>query len=81
MQEAREELEQRSPFEPYDWLDGNRSIGIIRDKADNNYQSGANTVLLSRIEDMDETKAKEYLKRLVRDKLEVGIEILNEEGV
>lgn len=81
VQEAREELEQRSPFEPYDWLDGNRSIGIIRDKADNNYQSGANTVLLSRIEDMDETKAKEYLKRLVRDKLEVGIEILNEEGV
>lgn len=81
VQDAREELEQRSSSEPYYWLDGNRSIGIIREKADNNYQSGANAVILSRIESMDETKAKDYLKRLVRDKLDVGIEILNEEGV
>lgn len=81
VQDAREELEQRSSSEPYYWLDGNASVGIIREKADNNYQSGANAVILSRIESMDETKAKDYLKRLARDKLDVGIEILNEEGI
>jgi hypothetical protein len=81
VEEAREELEQRSSSEPYYWMDGNGAVSIIREKADNKYQSGANVGILSKIEDMGEGKAKEYLKRLVRDKLDVGIEILNEEGV
>lgn len=80
VKEAREELEQRSSSEPFYWMDGNGARNIIQEKADNKYQSGANKDILLRIESMDGGKAKEYLKRLVRDKLDVGIEILNEEG-
>ena len=80
VEEAREELEGRAPSEPFYWMDGNIAASIIREKADNKYQSGVNADLLTKIESMDEEKAKEYLKRLVRDKLDVGIEILSEEG-
>ena len=80
VEEAREELEQRSSSEPFYWMDGNSAMSIIREKAENKYQCGANKDILLRIESMNENKAKEYLKRLVRDKLDVGIEILNEEG-
>lgn len=80
VEDARSELEQRAPTEPYYWLEGPTAYTIIREKADNEYQSGGNTAILDKIEKMDESKAKDFLKRLVRDKLDVGIEILNEEG-
>ena len=42
-------------------------------------QSGSERVL-EKIEKMDDRKAKEYLKRLIKDNMNVGIEIISEGG-
>lgn len=79
--EARKELDERSSAEPYYWMEGRTAQDIIREKAETNYLSGANEPLMRRIDDMDASRAKEYLKDLVKNKLDVGIQIMAEEGV
>ena len=81
--QARNAIESRSSMSScYDWLSGNAAKEIIRQEADKNYLSGANQELLDWIDStMDGPRAKDYLKRLVKDKLDVGIQIMDEEGV
>jgi hypothetical protein len=43
-------------------------------------QGGGSEKALARIEEMDDHKAKEYLKRLIKDNMNVGIEIISEGG-
>ena len=37
--------------------------------------------LLDRIDDMQPQQAKDYLKRLVQDKLDVGVQMMDSEGM
>ena len=81
--QARDAIESRSSMSScYDWLSGNAAKLIIQQEAEKNYLSGKNQELLNWIDNtMDGSRAKEYLKRLVKDKLDVGIQIMDEEGV
>ena len=44
--------------------------------AESKYRLGANQTAIDLIDGMDTTHAKTYLKRLVRENVEVGIEII-----
>ncbi len=81
VEEARQVLSSRLSAGPYEWMTGNAARSIIRETADNHYLSGANQALLDRIDTMDDASAKLYLKQLVRDKLDVGVQIMESEGM
>lgn len=78
--DARTELRGRVPTEPYYWLEGTAARSTVEKKAESNYYSGANEDLIKKIDDMGAEKAKEYLKKLVKNYVDVGIQIINEEG-
>ena len=69
------------PSDPYEWMTGSAAKSAVKEKADHNYLSGANQTLLNRIDEMDDRQAKEYLKRLVQDKLDVGVQMMDSEGM
>lgn len=78
--EVRSRLEAVVTTFPYDWL-GDRVVQREVEKfAQAKYNQGGSEKVLVRIEKMDADKAKEYLKRLVRDNMNVGIEIISEGG-
>lgn len=79
--EARKAIKDRIETEAYDWIMGNDAKKIIKETADNRYLSGANQVLLNQIEEWDDCKAKSYLKQLVKENLDVGIQMMNNEGI
>ena len=79
--EARQAIRSSVPSEPYEWITGNAARSAVKEKADHNYLSGANQALLNRIDEMDDRQAKEYLKRLVQDKLDVGVQMMDSEGM
>ena len=79
--EARQAIRDRVPSDPYEWMTGNAARSAVKEKADHNYLSGANQALLNRIDEMDDRQAKEYLKCLVKDKLDVGVQMMDSEGM
>ena len=79
--EARQAIRSSVPSDPYEWITGNAAKSAVKEKADHNYLSGANQALLNRIDEMDDRQAKEYLKRLVQDKLDVGVQMMDSEGM
>lgn len=81
VEEAREVLSNRIPASPYEWMTGNAARAVIRETAENHYLSGANQALLDRIDQMDDAQAKKYLKQLVQDKLDVGVQMMDSEGM
>jgi hypothetical protein len=78
--EVRSHLEGTVTTSPYDWY----GDPIVRDEveklAKSKYNLGGSDKVLARIEKMDAEKAKEYLKRLIKDNMNVGIEIISDEG-
>ena len=79
--EARQAIRSSVPSDPYEWMTGSAAKSAVKEKADHNYLSGANQTLLNRIDEMDDRQAKEYLKRLVQDKLDVGVQMMDSEGM
>jgi len=76
--EVRSHLESVIPLEPYDWY-GNPAVQREVEKfARARYIHGGSDAVLERIEKMAESKAKDYLKRLVKDNMNVGVEIIME---
>jgi len=76
---VRSHLEGVIPVEHYDWY-GNPAVQREVEKfAHARYVQGGNDKVLERIEKMDEAKAKNYLKRLVKENMYVGVEIILEE--
>ena len=62
----------------YDWCDNRRVADKIREMADSAYRLGASSNVASFIDNMNEADAKEYLKRLVLNDVEVGVAIMSE---
>ena len=79
--EARQAIRSSVPSDPYEWVTGSAAKSTVKEKADHNYLSGANQQLLDRIDDMEPQQAKDYLKRLVQDKLDVGVQMMDSEGM
>ena len=70
----------RLTVDTYDWRDNPSVRGKMRQLAEAEYNAGGSDKVLLKIDEMDDAQLKQYLKRLVRDNITVGIEILADEG-
>ncbi|MCL1795205.1 MAG: hypothetical protein FWG34_15255, partial [Oscillospiraceae bacterium] len=75
----RESLDRLSP-DAYDWRDNPSVKNKVKQLAEAEYDAGGSDRVLTKIDDMDDAHLKQYLKKLVRDNIKVGIEILADGG-
>lgn len=64
----------------YDWRDNPSVKGKVKLLAEAEYNAGGSDKVLLKIDEMDDAQLKQYLKRLVKDSIAVGIEILAKGG-
>lgn len=64
----------------YDWRDNPSVKGKVKYLAEAEYNAGGSDKVLLKIDEMDDAQLKQYLKRLVKDSITVGIEILANGG-
>ncbi|MDL2264144.1 hypothetical protein LJC31_05780, partial [Synergistaceae bacterium OttesenSCG-928-I11] len=64
----------------YNWRDNPGVKARIEQLADAAYNAGGSDKVLMKIDEMDDVQLKQYLKRLVKDSITVGIEILASGG-
>lgn len=73
---VRDWLEKTVPNDIYDWYP-NKTVEMQIEKiAKDKYFQGGNETALKKIDVMDDAVAKEYLKRLIKENMTVGIEII-----
>ena len=60
----------------YDWRDNPSVKSKVKRLAEAEYNAGGSDRVLLKIDEMDDALLKQYLKRLVKDSITVGIEIL-----
>lgn len=76
---VRDVLE-RLTVDPYNWR-GNPSVeNKIKQLAEAEYNAGGSDKALLKIDHMDDSQLKQYLKRLVKENMTVGIEIISSGG-
>lgn len=66
----------RLSVDTYDWRDNPGIRKKVKQLAEAEYNAGGSDKALSKIDDMDDAQLKQYLKRLVKDNITVGLEIL-----
>lgn len=76
---VREALESL-PVDVYDWQDHPDVKGRVKQLAQAEYNAGGSDRALVKIDGMDDAQLKDYLKRLVKESMVVGIEILADGG-
>jgi hypothetical protein len=69
----------RMSIEPYDWYKHPSVDSKIAQLAQAEYSSGGSDIVLKKIDDMDDSTLKSYLKQLVVDNMTVGLEIIGAE--
>jgi hypothetical protein len=75
LNKVRDTLDRLS-VDTYDWRD-NPSVKVkVKQLAEAEYNAGGSGKVLLKIDEMDDAQLKQYLKRLVKDNMTVGIEIL-----
>ena len=79
LDKVRDNLERLS-VDTYDWRDSPSVKGKVRQLAEAEYNAGGSDQVLIKIDDMDDAQLKQYLKKLVKDNIKVGIEILANGG-
>jgi hypothetical protein len=71
----------RLSVDTYDWRDNPSVKSKVKQLAEAEYNAGGSDMVLQKIDEMDDAQLKQYLKRLVKDNITVGIEILaNRDG-
>ncbi|GAB6110480.1 hypothetical protein [Desulfomicrobium salsuginis] len=70
----------RLSVDTYDWRDNPSVKGKVKQLAEAEYNAGGSNKVLLKIDEMDDAQSKQYLKRLVKDSITVGIEILASEA-
>ncbi|AQU06825.1 hypothetical protein B1778_01140 [Dehalococcoides mccartyi] len=70
----------RLSVDTYDWRDNPSVKGKVKQLAEAEYNAGGSDKVLVKIDEMDDAQLKQYLKRLVKDSITVGIEILANGG-
>ena len=80
--EVRKYLKNNTQVSPYDWGGHSEVSRLIKELAQSKYSHEPYERVMRRIDSMDGEKLKDYLKRLVKGNMIVGIEILEdgEEG-
>ena len=76
--EVRKHLKKNTQVSPYDWGGHNEVSRLIKGLAKNKYSHEPYERVMRRIDSMDGDKLKDYLKRLVKENIIVGIEILDD---
>lgn len=64
----------------FDWRDNPSVKGKVKQLAEAEYNAGGSDKVLLKIDEMDDAQVKKYLKRLVKESITVGIEILANGG-
>jgi hypothetical protein len=64
----------------YDWRDNPGVKSKVEQLADAEYNAGGSDRVIQKIDKMDDVHLKQYLKRLIKDSMAVGIEILENGG-
>lgn len=78
--EVRNHLMGTVPISVYNWY-GNQQVNeAVKALAESKYRLGGNESVKQLIDSMDAESVKKYLKRLVAENVEVGIEIINDRG-
>lgn len=75
----RDRLE-RLAIDTYEWYENPKVKGIIKELAVAEYNAGGSNRALNKIDIMDDKTLKHYLKRLVSENINVGIEIIIDGG-
>jgi hypothetical protein len=78
LNEVRRYLIDHSQVSPYDWSGHLEINRLIKELAQSKYSKEPMERVMRRIDSMDGDKLKRYLKRLVKDNMTVGIEILED---
>ena len=76
---VRDKLDHLS-VDTYDWRDNPSVKGRVKQLAEAEYNAGGSDKVLLKIDEMDDAQLKQYLKRLVKGSITVGIEILANGG-
>jgi len=79
LDKVRDTLDHLS-VDTYDWRDNPSVKGKVKQLAEAEYNAGGSDNVLLKIDKMDDAQLKQYLKRLVKDSITVGIEILANGG-
>jgi hypothetical protein len=79
LEKVRDKLDHLS-VDTYDWRDNPTVKGKVKQLAEAEYNAGGSDKVLLKIDEMDDAQLKQYLKRLVKDSITVGIEILANVG-
>ena len=79
LDKVRDKLDHLS-VDTYDWRDNPSVKGKVKQLAEAEYNAGVSDKVLLKIDEMDDALLKQYLKRLVKDSITVGIEILANGG-
>ena len=75
LNKVRDTLERLS-VDAYDWRDNPSVKRKIKQLAEAEYNAGGSDKVLLKIDEMGDAQLKQYLKRLVKDNITVGLEIL-----
>lgn len=78
LNKVRDTLDRLS-VDTYDWRDNPSVKSKVKELAEAEYNAGGSDRVLLKIDEMDDAQLKQYLKRLVKDSIRVGIEILANE--
>ncbi|MDR1147356.1 MAG: hypothetical protein LBK66_01875 [Spirochaetaceae bacterium] len=78
--DVRDKLELLT-VDTYEWRDNPSIKAKVRQLAEAEYNAGSSKKVLKKIDRMDDTHVKQYLKKLVKDNMSVGIEILSDTGI
>ena len=76
LDEVRNYLKRRLTEDPYDWFGLPEVDNQLKAMAEYKYNETGCDKALEKIEDMDAAEAKQYLKRLIKDNMIVGMEII-----
>jgi len=75
LEKVRDALDHLS-VDVYDWRDNPGVKSKVEQLADAEYNAGGSDKVLLKIDEMDDAQLKQYLKRLVKESITVGIKIL-----
>lgn len=80
LDDVKEYIQDRCSTPVFKWYDSQGVRTLVKEFASSVYRTSANTDVMHKIDNMKPDEAKAYLKRLVKDDVEVGISIINSEG-
>lgn len=79
LDKVRDELE-RMAVDTYEWFENPSIKNKIKMIAEAEYNAGGSDMVITKIDKMNDAQLKQYLKRLVRENMTIGIEIIMNEG-